>query len=497
MSHKNRLPLLSAVSAVLLFWPAADALACSCAGKPTVLEAYERADFIVVTRVLSVEKASPEETAPDGRISDGRTYVDGVKSTRMVVERVFKGNLKAGDEMIFAQGGGADCVWTFSEQSVGQQFLFYLSPPGKGRKVWIGFGCGRSNGLKYAGDDLLYLNKLDKVRGKTRLSGTVVFEGGEGLSGGRSLRVVGEKKTYHLKTDAQGVYEIYDLPAGEYVVEPETPAGWKVYGFREESPAGAGRGARQTPARIPVVVEDKRHTALDIEFEIDNAIRGKVFDPEGRPLKGVCVTAARAEAKEIKGDFDCTEEDGSFVIDELPPGNYVLVANDENKITSSEPFRTLYYPNVFEREKAGVVTIRAGDHLENFDIFVPVLEETVTVEGVFLYSDGKPVVDERVEFKAEKTEANVEGDAQATTDANGRFKIKILKGMRGELYGEMYTYVGEFENCPKLDAVIKKMGGSGVPDIRTPALKIRADADLFDVELKYPFPSCKKAKREN
>ena len=57
----------------------------------------------------------------------------------------------------------------------------------------------------------------------------------------------------------------------------------------------------------------------------------------------------------------------------------------------------------------------------------------------------------------------------------------------------MYTYAGEFENCPKLDAIIKKAGGS-VREIKTPAVKIRADADLFDVELKYPFPSCKKAK---
>jgi hypothetical protein len=236
------------------------------------------------------------------------------------------------------------------------------------------------------------------------------------------------------------------------------------------------------------------HASLDIQFDIDNAIRGKVLDAGGRPLKGVCLTASPAEEKEIKGEIDCTEEDGSFAITELAPGNYILVANDENKITSSEPFPTLYYPNVFEREKAGVITIRAGDHLENFNIYVPKAEETVTVEGVFLYSDGKPVVKESVEFKAEKTGENVEGDARAQTDEKGRFRLKILKGLQGELSGEMYAYIGEFENCPKLEAVIRKAdGGGSSATVNTPALKIRADADLFNVELKYPFPGCKKA----
>lgn len=486
MKYKNRLPLLSAVFAVLFLAP--DARACSCGPTPTVLDAYERAEVVVITRAVSVEKAKAEETAPEGRISDGRTYVDGVKSTTMRVERVYKGGVKVGDELLFAQGGGANCIWTFSEQSVGQQFLFYLSPPGGGGKVWVAFGCGRSNGLKYAGDDLLYLDKLKKVRGKTRLSGRLETWADDGPDfGGRVLSVAGEKKTYEVKTDARGVYEIYDLPAGKYVVRIEPPAGWKAVDY------GAERDGRQSHYKTEVVIEPGKHTALDIRFEVDNAVRGKVLDAGGRPLKDVCVTAVRAEAKELKGEeFDCTGEDGGFAITELAPGNYVLVANDENKITSSEPFPTLYYPNVFEREKAGVVTVRAGDHLEGFNIYVPKAEETVTVEGVLLYSDGKPVVEESVQFKAGKTGANVEGDVRVTTDDKGRFRLKILKGLQGELYGDLYTYLSEYENCPQLDAIVKKEGGRG--DVKTPALKIRTDADLFDVELKYPFPGCKKAK---
>jgi hypothetical protein len=83
---------------------------------PTVLESYEGADVVVVTRVVSVEKA--EKAAPPGRMSDGGYYVDGVKSTRMLVERVFKGTLKAGEEITFAQGGG-DALRSFAPARYG------------------------------------------------------------------------------------------------------------------------------------------------------------------------------------------------------------------------------------------------------------------------------------------------------------------------------------------------------------------------------------------
>jgi hypothetical protein len=154
-----------------------------------------------------------------------------------------------------------------------------------------------------------------------------------------------------------------------------------------------------------------------------------------------------------------------------------------------------YHPDVFEREHATVITIGAGETLADMDIRAPQVQETVTLEGVLLYSDGKPVVKEGVHFKTVETEDNVDGDAYAMTDAKGRFSLKILKGFEGELYSEMYAYSGKFENCPKIEALIKKAGGS--TEIKSTVLKIRAASALSDVELKYPFPGCQKAKDED
>ena len=506
MSRWKRLPLLLPIFALFFLAPRV-AHGCSCGPTPTVLTAFERADVVVITRAVSVEKT--DKAAPPGRMSDGSNYVDGVRTTTMRVERVYKGHVKVGDELTFGQGGGADCIWTFNEKYVGRQFLFYLGEPGRGSKLWAGFSCGRSNGLEGAGDDLLYLNKLDKVRGKTRLSGRLNFDDdddGRAEVANRLIRVSGGKKTYEVRTDASGVYEIYDLPPGTYAVEPEVPSGWKVNGFYlsySPSVVGAeGDERRRAPTKISVAVEAGKHASLNLHFDIDNAIRGRIADAAGKPLNGVCLDLVPADGSKGKYLADCTERGGVFEVDEIPPGRYVILVNDDGKISSSEPFKPFYHPNASRREDAMVFEIGLGDFVEDVQVRVPAGEEIITVEGVFLYSDGKPVVDERVEFTAAGMKrdeygditGDVDGDAQATTDAQGRFSIKILKGLKGSLDGRMYTYVGEFENCPKLDRLIKQSGNSN-GEVQTPAVEIKADENLSGVELKFPFPGCQKAKR--
>jgi hypothetical protein len=249
---------------------------------------------------------------------------------------------------------------------------------------------------------------------------------------------------------------------------------------------------------MSVALEQRKHASLDIYFEIDNLLRGKVYDPQGKPMKEVCLqlVPALVEASRYFYKADCTDEAGRFAIREVPAGSYYLVANEDGGISSTEPFKKLYYPGVSEREKAAVVTIGAGETLEGFDVRVPHAEEWVTVEGVLLYSDGKPVVRETVEFTSETVKSNFDGAASATTDAWGRFSIKILKGFEGVLYGEMFSYIGEFEKCPKLEAIIKKAGDTSLV-LRTDAIKLQGEHDLKDLELRFPFPGCKKAKSEN
>ena len=474
--------------------------ACSCGPSPTVLDSFNHSDVVVIVNVLSVEKAEPAKTAPQGQMSDGENYVDGVKSTSTRVEQVFKGSLKVGDEMIFAQGGGADCIWTFNESDIGKKYLFYLRQY-KDSSRWMGFTCGRSNLVDHAPDDLLYLTNHKKVRNKTRISGTLGFryDAGESVAG-RKIRIIGAKRTVEVKTDDNGVYEIYDLPAGRYFVEPEIPKGWKVALFWLRYSPSVDRNAKDgSLQKIPIILEANKHAGLDIMFQIDNAIRGHIYDPMGQFMNDVCLKLIPAEGTEETYRGTCTEKDGAFEIDEIAPGGYLLVVNDDGKMTSSEPFGKFYYPKTLKREEATVFNIDLGDVIDNLEIYPPIEVKTIVIKGVLLYSDGKPVANESVYFKQSAGNDEDEEDRNyqtVKTDLNGRFSIKLLQGANGVLYGHMYSYVGKFENCPKLDRLIKQ-SGSDFADIRTPGVEIRATTNLYEVELKFPFPACKKAQKRN
>jgi hypothetical protein len=483
------LPLL--LTSQLIYSPEVDA--CSCGQKPPVLAEYQRSTFAIIAQVTSVQKSDASQR-----------NVHDIRSATLIVERVFKGSIKAGEEMVFAQGGGGDCVWTFSEEDVGRRFLLYLSGRRKGETIWHAFICGRSTSLEHAADDLLYLENETKHRGKTRLSGTLSFYQEPVLEGqdpmykgldGQKVRVIGEKKTYELVTNNGGVYEIYDLPAGSYTVQPEIPDGLKI-----DRPSHGGQAPQSEPGGsdtvkkpgFPVVLETGKHSFIDFAFGVNNAIRGRILDTDGKGMKDVCldILPALGRASRYLYKSDCSDRDGSFEITGIPPGRYVIAINKLGKVSSSSPFKTFYYPNVFEREKAAIITIVAGQTIQDINIFAPVMEDTVTVEGAAFYSDGKPVVDGWVYFKAEKSNEGVDGDSRSDTDSSGRFKLNILKGLKGKLYSELFAYPGKYENCPRIEELLQSAERGSI--LRTNVIDVQADANVSNAVLRYPFPDCKK-----
>src|SRR5688572_30962055 len=50
-----------------------------------------------------------------------------VTSTTMEVVKVFKGNLRVGEKMVFGQGNSIRCTWVFHEDALGSEYLFYLT----------------------------------------------------------------------------------------------------------------------------------------------------------------------------------------------------------------------------------------------------------------------------------------------------------------------------------------------------------------------------------
>ena len=237
----------------------------------------------------------------------------------------------------------------------------------------------------------------------------------------------------------------------------------------------------------------------DFEFKIDNSISGKLLDTNGKPLKDVRLNLLPTQGKKAKYFYqsDYSDANGFFKFEEIPIGTYIIVINEGNDISADSPFGTFYYPNKIKREEAIAITITPGNHFKDLIINAPNTAETITISGVLLFADGKPVVDEAIEFHKNvedisQIEKYKRADSREKTDNNGRFTIRILKGQKGILFGSMYSYIGEYEKCPELDNLIKETG-ERLTDIRTPAIQIEAVSDRVEVELKFSFPSCKKA----
>lgn len=373
----RRLLIVSICTVFGLLTLSGEAFGCTCGPRPTVLDAFGSASFVVTARLASVDKIREREREYD---------VGYIRSVTMIVDKIYKGDVNPGTELKFGQGGGADCVWTYDEQDIGAEFLFYLRSPsvearfGEGMNsatvfpreggpnsapMFYPITCGRSRGLKYAWDDLAYLDNLAKVKGRTRISGTFdTWSRGDFNPTNISVKLVGKSKTFTAKTDKNGFFEIYDLPAGDYVAQINIPFGWKINdymarqtstGYEEWDPAGQQTASNKIPLRIA----PGGHATLDLIFDIDTAIKGKVLSPTGRPMKGVCVMAVSTELAEgdHRGQSDCTDEKGEFVIDEMGPGNYRLLANYDGQADADEPFGVVFWPGVADRANAGVVAV--------------------------------------------------------------------------------------------------------------------------------------------
>src|SRR5262245_15556004 len=99
----------------LMIFSAEGALACSCQPSPTVDIMFDKTTTVAIFRVKSVEQATEEEK---------HKYFIAIKSANLVVEKVFKGDLRPGEEFTFSNVG--ICLLTFESNDVGDQYLLYL-----------------------------------------------------------------------------------------------------------------------------------------------------------------------------------------------------------------------------------------------------------------------------------------------------------------------------------------------------------------------------------
>ena len=312
---------------------------------------------MITARLVSIEKTKE----PD-------PFHFNIRSATMVVQKVFKGNVKVQDAISFKQGNGIDCLWTFDEKMIGSEYLLYLNSPDKASDLWYP-GQGRSSELSDAANDLLYLNNLDKVRGKTRVSGTL---DDDFPVAGRNVRIIGKNKTFQTATDDHGVYEVYGLPPGKYVITPGMPYGWII--DRDESFPTVSERPMHSKLYKAFTLPPKRHAVIDFAFKIDNVVEGHVYDRNGRPLAHAGIVL-KPEKDNSGESSDFIDKKGRFRFESVSAGRYNLIVHQEKP--GSRPLTSVSY---YDPQKSNLLTtltinLKHGESLRGLKIVVPITPE--------------------------------------------------------------------------------------------------------------------------
>ncbi|MBI1325084.1 hypothetical protein GC170_18115 [bacterium] len=171
--------------------------------------------------------------------------------------------------------------------------------------------------------------------------------------------------------------------------------------------------------------------SVEIVVELETKIRGRAFDPDGKPVAGATVAPAlTGTGNSLTGDtrFSVrTDEEGNYEM-KLPASGdrvYNLVVHD------GDYFEWRNWANGVSR----TLHTKPGEVVEGFDMR---LTKPAVVRGRVLDKAGKPVPNRMVRTSAKDTLENRYYDPTATTDAEGRFELKYVRA--GEQYVQVYPF---------------------------------------------------------
>jgi hypothetical protein len=190
-------------------------------------------------------------------------------------------------------------------------------------------------------------------------------------------------------TDAQGRYELTQLPAGTYHLKASR-GGYVEVEYGQRRPFERGRPVALAES---AVVEN-----IDFALPLGGVVTGRVVDEMGEAVAQAWVSLARrhyidGERQLVGQNGSSTDDRGEFRIFGVPPGDYVMVARLATMDLGSRDrvrYVATYYPGTAVANEAQRVTVAAGQEVSG--IVIPLARaSTATVRGVVRAAGQTPV----------------------------------------------------------------------------------------------------------
>jgi hypothetical protein len=187
-------------------------------------------------------------------------------------------------------------------------------------------------------------------------------------------------------TDADGRYELTQLPAGRYQLRA-TRGGYVEVAYGQRRPFERGR-----PIEL---AEGAVLQNIDFALPAGAVVTGRIVDEAGEAIAHVSVSLARRQYVEgtrrlVTERGGATDDRGEFRIFGVPPGDYVIVASfDTMDLGSRDRVRYVptYYPGTPSVQEAQRLTIALGQEVPGIT-FALARAATATIRGVVRPSGG-------------------------------------------------------------------------------------------------------------
>ena len=198
-------------------------------------------------------------------------------------------------------------------------------------------------------------------------------------------------------TDAEGRYEIKDLPGGRYSISA-TKSGYVTGQYGQRRPTEPG-----TPIEI---ADGMAADKLNFSLARGGVIAGHILDDNGEPIAGVQVAAMRygfmSGSRRLmgagsEGGNDRTDDQGGFRLYGLPPGDYyvsatyrgMMMMGPEVTNTQADGFAPTYFPGTPNVAEAQRVSPKAGQEIAGIN-FSLIVARLARVSGRAVTSRGQP-----------------------------------------------------------------------------------------------------------
>ena len=239
--------------------------------------------------------------------------------------------------------------------------------------------------------------------------------------------LTGQSRT--TSTDADGRYELADLPAGHYNLRVERGGYLTVqYGQRRPFERGTLLDVADT------------QTADNIDFSMPRMglITGRITDENNEPIEGVNVYALRSmyfngrrQFVPVGGAQVRTDDDGSYRLRALAPGMYLVQAITRETWTvnhDGQPevmgYEPSFYPSTAAIAQARRVTVPLGREISGIDFSI-VPGRAATLSGHAFDAQGKPFPNVNVGQEVRGADFGFFGSvASGSVAPDGSFTIK-------------------------------------------------------------------------